>query len=249
MDWTFAGCNFLRRVAAVFLFVGAGDLWRRSGHLGNVLLWLYPAQCFRRTLVHAGCSFAESGPDRSLFFSPLDRRRKIDIAVCSRNDDLAGAADQTSERHYWRAASVPRLAKMALEFCQATVALAFRHDYNFAFNCVVLARPPNFREILSASFLRRGWNSDRKVFMVLEDRTVDRNFESHADPLGPGACRSVRVTAREICACLSLVARCDNSLHHCRGLRESSSVVSTSARADRCCVCRRSLPIYQVEDF
>ena len=37
-EWTFAGCNFLRRVAAVFLFIGAGDLWRHSGHLGNVLL-------------------------------------------------------------------------------------------------------------------------------------------------------------------------------------------------------------------
>src|SRR5206468_12630083 len=209
-DRTFAGCNFLRRVATVLLFIGAGDLWRHSGYLGDVFLWLCPAQCFRRTLVHAGCSFAESGPDRSLFFSALDRQRKIDIAICSGNDDLAGAADQTSERHYWRAASVPRLAKMALEFCQATVALAFRHDYNFAFNCVVLACPPNFREILSASFLRRGWNSDRKVFVVLEDHTTDRNLQSDAGPLGLRTCRSVRGTAREICAGLSLVARRDD---------------------------------------
>src|SRR5437773_8433245 len=249
MDWTFASCNFLRRVAAVFLFIGAGDLWRHSGYLGDVFLWLCPAQCFRRALVHAGCSFAESGTDRSLFFSALDRQRKIDVAICSRYGDLACAADQTSERRYWRAASVPRLEKMALEFCEATVALAFRHDYNFAFNCVVLARPPNFREILSASFLRRGWNSDRKVFMVLEDRTTDWNFESDADPLALRTCRSVRGTAREICAGLSLVAHCNDSLHHCRGLWESSSVVSTSARADRRRVCRRSLRIYRVEDF
>src|SRR6059058_3675788 len=249
MDWTFASCNFLRRVAAVFLFIGAGDLWRQSGHLGNVLLLLCAAQCFRRALVHAGCSFAESGTDRSLFFSALDRQRKIDVAICSPYGDLACTADQTSERHHRRAASLFRLAKMALEFCKATGALAFRHDYNFAFNGVVRARPPNFREILSASFLRRGRNSDRKVFMVLEDRTTERNFESHADPLGLRAYRSVRGTAREICPRLSLVARCDDSLHHCRGLWESSSVVSASARADRRRVCRRSLRIYRVENF
>src|SRR5882724_5178284 len=229
MDWTFAGCNFLRRVAAVFLFIGAGDLWRHSGHLGDVLLWLRAAQCFRRALVYAGYSFAESGTDRSLFFSALDRKRKIDVVICSCNGDLACAANQTSAPHHRRAASVPRLAKMALEFCETTAALAFRRDYNFAFNCVVLARAPNFREILSASFLRRGWNSDRKVFMVLEDLTTDRNFESDADPLGLRTCRSVRGTAREIHRRLSLVARCDDSLHHCRGLWESSSVVSTSA--------------------
>src|SRR5438067_1211533 len=142
MDRACAGGVFFRHVTPIFLFIRARDLWRNGSHVGHVFLQLRAAQCFRRTFVHAGCSFAESGTDRSIFFSALDRQRKIDIAICSRNGDLACAADQTSERHHWCAVSVPRLAKMALEFCETTLALAFCRDYNPAFSCVVLARVP-----------------------------------------------------------------------------------------------------------
>ncbi len=116
MDRTLAGCNFFRRIPAVFLFVGARDLWRHGGHLGHMFLQFRAAQCFRRAFVHAGCAFTQSRAHRAIFFSALDRQRKIEIAFCSHNRHLACTADQTSERHHCCAASVPRLAKMGLEF-------------------------------------------------------------------------------------------------------------------------------------
>src|SRR5437660_1858112 len=248
MDRACAGSVFFRRVTPIFLFIRARDLWRNGGHVGHVFLRLRAAQCFRRAFVHAGYAFTQSCTDRSIFFSALDRQRKIDIAIGSRNGDFACAANQTSERHRRRAAPLFRLAKMALEFCEATVALAFRHDYNFAFNCVVLARAPNCREILSASFLRRRRNSDRKSFMVLEERATNRNFELYAGAFDFGDSRLICGTAWEIYAHPSLLAGCNGSLHHCRGLWESSSVVSTSTRADRRCLCWRSLRIYRIEN-
>src|SRR5947207_3930445 len=249
MDRACAGSVFFRRVTPIFLFIRARDLWRNGGHMGHVFLQLRAAQCFRRTFVHAGCSFAESGTDWSIFFSALDRQRKIDIAICSRNGDLACAANQTSERHRRRAAPLFRLAKMALEFCEATAALAFRHDYNFAFNCVVLARSPNCREILSASFLRRRRNSDRKFLVVLGHSASDSNIEPHTNPRDNRVHRFVRRTTREICMALSLVARGDGSLHHHSWLRQPPSMVSASSRADRCRVCGKGLCVYRIENF
>src|SRR5882724_754653 len=198
MDWTFAGCNFLRCVVAIFLFTGAGDLRRHSSYLGDVLLQFRAAQCLRWALVHAGYSFAQLGTDRFIFFPALDRQRKIDVAFRSRNSDLAFTADQTSERRHCCAVSVPRLAKMALEFSETTVALAFCRDYNLAFNGLVLARAPNCREILSASFLRRRRNSDRKSFMVLEDRATDWDFEPYAGALDFGDSRFICGARRRI---------------------------------------------------
>ena len=138
---------------------------------------------------------------------------------------------------------------MALEFCETLRPLAFRRNYGFAFCCVVLARASNCREILSASFLRRRRNPDREFFMVLGNRATDYDIRPHADSLDDGAQRFVCRSAIEIFKPFPLVAGWNDPLRHRSRLRESPSLVSTSACADRGRVCWRCLRIYQIENL
>src|SRR5260370_15789899 len=166
MDRTRAGGSLFRRLAPIFLFIRARDLWRNDGHAGDVFLQLRTAQCFHRAFIHARCAFTQSRPCRAIFLPALDRQQQTDIVFRSCDRDLVCTADQTSERSNRRATSVSRPAIMALEFSETTVALAFHRDYNLTFCCVVLACLPNSGAILSASFLRRRRDSDRKLVVV-----------------------------------------------------------------------------------
>src|SRR5260370_14883891 len=166
MDRAVAGGSFFRRVTPIFLFISARDLWRNGGHVGDVFLQLRTAQCFRRAFIHAGCAFTQSRPRRAIFLPALDQQRQTDIVFRSCDRHLVCTADQTSERSNRRATSVSRLPKMALEFSETTVPLAFRRDYNLTFNCVVLACVPRSGEILSASFLPRRPDSAIKLVVV-----------------------------------------------------------------------------------
>jgi hypothetical protein len=78
---------------------------------------------------------------------------------------------------------------------------------------------------------------------------TDRDVEPHAHPLSWDDCWFVRGPARETRRSLSLVACCDDSLHHHTGLWQSPSLVSAPARADRSRVCRRSLRIGRSENL
>src|SRR5437016_6246411 len=110
-----------------------------------------------------------------------------------------GAAYQIADRRHRCAALVPGVAKMGLEFSETTRPLVFRRNYALAFARVVLARASDCREILSASFLRRGRNPDRKFWMVLEHRATNRNIEPHPGPRHNRDHRFVRRATPEIC--------------------------------------------------
>src|SRR6266487_766142 len=138
---------------------------------------------------------------------------------------------------------------MALEIPSATGALAFHASEGFTFTRVVLARTSNRREILPASFLRRGRNPDRTFFVVRGDHAIDRNIELDADSFDHCGYWSVRSASRETRVLLSLVASCDDSLYRHSGLWQSPSLVSAPARPDRSRVCRRSLRIGRIENL
>src|SRR6266487_7049636 len=138
---------------------------------------------------------------------------------------------------------------MALEIPSATGALAFYGDDNFTFTRVVLARTSNRREILSASFLRRGRNPDRTFFVVQGDHAIDSDIEPDADSFDHCGYWSLRSPSRETRVLLSLVASCDDSLYRHSGLWQSPSLVSAPARADCSRVCRGSLRIGRIENL
>src|SRR5438046_10239551 len=101
--------------------------------------------------------------------------------------------------------------------------------------------------MLSASFFRRGRNRYRRFRVVLEDCATDRDIELDANSFDHCGYWSVRSASRETRVLLSLVASCDDSLHHHSGLWQSPSLVSAPARADRSRVCRSSLRICWIE--
>src|SRR5437879_7174672 len=103
---------------------------------------------------------------------------------------------------------------MGLEFSETTRPLVFRRNYVLAFARVVLARASDRREILSASFLRRGRNPDRKFFMVLEYRMANRDIEPHPSSRDNGDRRFARRATREICMALSLGGGGGACVHH-----------------------------------
>src|SRR6266567_5658255 len=143
MDRTRAGGSFFFRLAPIFLFIRARDLWRNGGRVGDFFLQLRAAQCFRRALVYAGCAFAQSRPPRAIFLPALDRERQTDIVSRIRDRNFIGSADQIAECDRRGADFLSGLAKMALEFSWTSGSLAFRCDYNFTFGCLVLACPSN----------------------------------------------------------------------------------------------------------
>ena len=105
--------------------------------------------------------------------------------------------------------------------------------------CVlVLARVSDCAEILSPPFLRRRRDSNRVFFLVLAHCTTDFGIKSHADSLTDGACRFVcpEVAGSKAPSSFSLVAGCHDCFHHHRRLRQSSSLVSTSAGSYRRCI-------------
>ena len=69
--------------------------------------------------------------------------------------------------------------------------------------------------------------------MVLAHSATDSDIQPDAASLTDGADRVARCAAIEILAIFSLVAGCDGSFRHRRRLRQSPSLVSTPARADR----------------
>src|SRR6266487_3088672 len=109
---------------------------------------------------------------------------------------------------------------MALEFCETLRPLAFRRNYGFSF-----------------------------CFMVLGNRATDYDIRPHADSLDDGAQWFVYRSAIEIFKPFPLVAGWNDPLRHRSRLRESPSLVSTSACADRGRVCWRCLRIYQIENL
>ena len=139
---------------------------------------------------------------------------------------------------------------MALEFCETTAALAFRRDYNFAFNRVYWHAHQISEKFYPHHFFGAGGIRIEKFSWYWKIVRADRDISSLTPILSVLALAGLFVAPHgEIYTRLSLVARCDDSLHHCRGLWQSSSVVSASARADHCRFCRRSLRIYRIEDL
>src|SRR5262249_43056674 len=104
---------------------------------------------------------------------------------------------------------------------------------------------------LSPSFLRRRRDSNRICLVVRADCTTDFCIRSHTGSLSDGVRRFVcPATARsKIRSPLSLVAGCPDCFHHCRRLLQSPPVVSTSAGADRFCLCWRRMCVCWIQNF
>src|SRR6266536_5083781 len=135
-----AGCAFAESRADWFVFFPALDAtWRFA-------LWAQPRKLSGLEKHRTKCPPKAFGAQATSLCS----------VFCWRRRDFIGAAYQVADYRHRCAAFVPGLAKMALEFLSATGDLAFCGNNNFTFGRVVLARASDCREILSASFLRRG---------------------------------------------------------------------------------------------
>src|ERR1039457_3076471 len=121
---------------------------------------------------------------------------------------------------------------MAVEFPSTACALVLRGRRAVAICDLVLARSRSRRDILSAPFLRSGWDSDRECFLVRKNRPSNRYLDSYAAAFRCGGYRIIRDLAAETCGTFVWMARSHDSLHHFCRLWESTSVVSAPARAD-----------------
>src|SRR5947208_8809096 len=120
-------------------------------------------------------------------------------------------------------------------------ALVLRRRRPGSVSRLVLACASDRGAVLSASFFWRGRFSNHECRMVLGNHSADDVLQFVAGALHVRGCRRDRWAARKIYAAVSLVARRDAAVHSRRRLRQSPSMVSTSAGPDRGRFCRMGL--------
>src|SRR5436190_3534145 len=111
-------------------------------------------------------------------------------------------------------------------------ALVLRRRRPGSVSRLVLACASDRGAVLSASFFWRGRFSNHECRMVLGNQSADGVLQFVADAFHVRDHRRDRCAARKTYAAVSLVARRDAAVHSRRRLRQSPSMVSTSAGPD-----------------